>query len=156
MRGAGALATEAPVIRLRDVTATRLMRWSTGLPELDFVMGGGIVPGSMTLIGGEPGIGKSTLLLQAAARLETAGRNGAVTRAGEESAEQLRLRADRLGDEAGAVQVIGEHASRSVLQAARLVDADVLGARLDPDGVQRSHSRARRATWVRFASAPDA
>ena len=49
-----------------------LDRWRTGLPEFDFVLGGGIVPGSMILIGGEPGIGKSTLLLQAAARLEAA------------------------------------------------------------------------------------
>src|SRR5687768_7434907 len=57
--------------RLRDVAASPLERYRTGLPEFDFVLGGGIVPGSMILIGGEPGIGKSTLLLQAAARLET-------------------------------------------------------------------------------------
>nr|MBP6671188.1 DNA repair protein RadA [Gemmatimonadales bacterium] len=54
--------------RLRDIEESRLVRWSTGLPELDFVLGSGLVPGSMTLVGGEPGIGKSTLLLQAAAR----------------------------------------------------------------------------------------
>ena len=53
-RAGGAVATSAPIIRLRDVTASRLERWSTGLAELDFVLGGGIVPGSMTLIGGEP------------------------------------------------------------------------------------------------------
>jgi DNA repair protein RadA/Sms len=72
--------------------------WSAGpteLPELDFVLGGGIVPGSMTLVGGEPGIGKSTLLLQAAARLEAGGRS-VLYASGEESVEQLRLRADRL------------------------------------------------------------
>src|SRR5262245_685783 len=56
--------------RLRDIAESRLTRWRTGLAEFDFVLGGGIVPGSMTLVGGEPGIGKSTLLLQAAARLE--------------------------------------------------------------------------------------
>jgi len=48
-------------------------RWKTGLEEFDFVLGGGIVPGSVTLVGGEPGIGKSTLLMQVAARLESAG-----------------------------------------------------------------------------------
>jgi DNA repair protein RadA/Sms len=64
-------ASTAPV-RLNSITAESLIRWRTGIPEFDFVLGGGIVPGSMTLIGGEPGIGKSTLLLQAAARLEAA------------------------------------------------------------------------------------
>src|ERR1019366_1541814 len=57
-RAGGMAAANAPIVRLRDVTASRLERWSTGLAELDFVLGGGIVPGSMTLIGGEPGIGK--------------------------------------------------------------------------------------------------
>jgi DNA repair protein RadA/Sms len=125
VRTGGAVASGAPIIRLRDVTAARLERWSTGLAELDFVLGGGIVPGSMTLIGGEPGIGKSTLLLQAAARLEAGGR-AVLYASGEESAEQLRLRADRLGDVAGDVRVIGETRLESVLQAARAMDASVL------------------------------
>ncbi|HEY3935294.1 MAG TPA: DNA repair protein RadA [Gemmatimonadales bacterium] len=115
----------APVIRLRDVTATRLERWTTGLTELDFVLGGGIVPGSMTLIGGEPGIGKSTLLLQAAARLEAGGR-AVLYASGEESADQLRLRADRLGHGSGEVRVIGETRLESVLRATRAMDASVL------------------------------
>ena len=88
-RAAGSVAIGAPVIRLRDVTGARLERWSTGLPELDYVLGGGLVPGSMTLIGGEPGIGKSTLLLQAAGLLERAG-HSVLYASGEESAEQLR------------------------------------------------------------------
>ncbi|MES2305898.1 MAG: DNA repair protein RadA [Gemmatimonadota bacterium] len=124
-RGAGSVAIGAPVIRLRDVTGVRLERWSTGLPELDYVLGGGLVPGSMTLIGGEPGIGKSTLLLQAAGLLEQAGHT-VLYASGEESAEQLRLRADRLGDAAGGVQVVGETRLESVLQAARMVNASVL------------------------------
>ncbi len=118
-------AAPASIIRLRDVAAAEIERWSTGLPELDFVLGGGIVPGSMTLIGGEPGIGKSTLLLQAAARLEGSGR-AVLYASGEESAEQLRLRADRLGDEAGQVRVVGETRLESVLQSARVMDASVL------------------------------
>src|SRR5438876_227861 len=65
--------TIAPTPVLRDVKGSETARWRTGLDELDFVLGGGIVPGSMILIGGEPGIGKSTLLLQVAARLEAAG-----------------------------------------------------------------------------------
>ncbi|GHU81721.1 DNA repair protein RadA [Spirochaetia bacterium] len=70
-------------------------RISSGIPELDRVLGGGIMKRSATLIGGEPGIGKSTLLLQAAAAAETRGRVLYVS--GEESAGQVRMRADRLG-----------------------------------------------------------
>jgi DNA repair protein RadA/Sms len=71
-------------------------RFSTGMPELDRVTGGGIVPGSVLLIAGEPGIGKSTLLLQLAAALARAGRR-AIYFSGEEAAAQVRLRAARLG-----------------------------------------------------------
>src|SRR5215468_4997346 len=71
-------------------------RVSTGLRELDRVTGGGIVPGSALLIGGEPGIGKSTLLLQLAAAFAAAGRR-TLYFTGEEAAAQVRLRADRLG-----------------------------------------------------------
>ncbi len=71
-------------------------RFSTGFAELDRVTGGGIVTGSATLIGGEPGIGKSTLLLQLAAAVANAGRR-AIYFSGEEAAAQVRLRAERLG-----------------------------------------------------------
>ena len=71
-------------------------RLPTSIAELDRVTGGGIVPGSATLIGGDPGIGKSTLLLQLAAALASAGRR-AIYFSGEEAAAQVRLRADRLG-----------------------------------------------------------
>ena len=67
-----------------------------GLPELDRVLGGGLVPGSVTLLGGEPGVGKSTLLLQAAAALAAGGRRVLYLTA-EESPEQVRRRAERLG-----------------------------------------------------------
>ena len=69
---------------------------STGLPEIDRVLGGGLVPGSVTLVGGEPGIGKSTLLLQLAGRVADDGRRTLYV-SGEESAAQVRSRADRLG-----------------------------------------------------------
>jgi DNA repair protein RadA/Sms len=125
-RGAGRQRADAPAAqRLRDVASTPLTRWDTGLPEFDFVLGGGIVPGSMILIGGEPGIGKSTLLLQAAARLETAGRT-VLYASGEESPDQLRLRADRLSEDAGAVHVLGETRLEAILGAAAASHADVV------------------------------
>ena len=80
---------------LADVTTTASGRVSSGIGELDRVLGGGIVPGSVTLLGGDPGIGKSTLLMQTAAELTKQGTVLYVT--GEESASQLKLRAERLG-----------------------------------------------------------
>ena len=117
-------ATTAPV-RLRSITAESLVRWRTGIPEFDFVLGGGIVPGSMILIGGEPGIGKSTLLLQAAARLEVAGRT-VLYASGEESPDQIRLRADRLAEDAGPVHVLGETRLEAIIEAVAAVRADVV------------------------------
>src|SRR6478752_236016 len=84
--------------RLADAGEGDRGRLRIGIPELDRVLGGGLVPGSVVLVGGEPGIGKSTLLLQAAAGV--AGRTGpdrVLYATGEESASQVRLRADRLG-----------------------------------------------------------
>ncbi len=81
-----------PLARVSDLEQPRL---SVGLPELDRVLGGGLVPGSVVLLGGEPGIGKSTLLLQAAAGVTGSGR--VIYATGEESAAQVRLRATRLG-----------------------------------------------------------
>ena len=85
----------ARAIPLADVATTASGRVSSGIGELDRVLGGGIVPGSVTLLGGDPGIGKSTLLMQTAAKLTKQGTVLYVT--GEESAPQLKLRAERLG-----------------------------------------------------------
>ena len=79
-----------------DAPGETLIRQSTGLAEFDRALGGGLVPGSAVLMGGDPGIGKSTLLLQAAAALALRGQT-AVYISGEEAAGQVRLRADRLG-----------------------------------------------------------
>ena len=79
-----------------DAPGEQLIRQSTGLAEFDRALGGGLVPGSAVLMGGDPGIGKSTLLLQAAAALALRGKT-AVYISGEEAAGQVRLRADRLG-----------------------------------------------------------
>jgi DNA repair protein RadA/Sms len=112
-------------ILIREVESARLQRWSTGIAEFDYVLGGGLVPGSLTLIGGEPGIGKSTLLLQAAARLRGLGLT-ALYASGEESADQVRLRADRLEENAGEVLVLGETRLEAVLEACELCGAKIL------------------------------
>jgi DNA repair protein RadA/Sms len=94
--GRSALSPLAAPIRLGDVSSGRVARLSSGIAEFDTLLGGGIVPGSLVLLGGPPGAGKSTLLLQIAARL--AGERGPVVYiCGEESAAQTKLRAERLG-----------------------------------------------------------
>jgi len=82
--------------RLGDVSAEASERLSTGVPELDRVLGGGLVPASLVLLGGEPGVGKSTLLLTALGSVARHGRRALLV-TGEESAAQVRLRAERLG-----------------------------------------------------------
>jgi DNA repair protein RadA/Sms len=100
------LAKSLPVATLADIEASDVLRSPTGLDELDRVLGGGIVDGGVTLIGGDPGIGKSTLLLQAAESLSTRMKVLYVT--GEESAAQLALRAHRLGLSGKLVRVQAE------------------------------------------------
>lgn len=92
---------------LSEIGEELAQRESTGIAELDRVMGGGLVPGSVTLIGGDPGIGKSTLLLQASARIgaSVAGSARALYVSGEESLQQIALRARRLGIDASGVTV---------------------------------------------------
>ena len=118
--GAIALAAGGTVVstpRLRDVQGSEEHRLRSGLDEFDFVLGGGIVPGSMVLVGGEPGIGKSTLLLQVAARAEAAG-SPALYVTGEESPLQVKLRADRLDGGAGDVELLSETQLETVLATA--------------------------------------
>ncbi|MDQ2991681.1 MAG: DNA repair protein RadA, partial [Candidatus Eremiobacteraeota bacterium] len=105
-------ATTSGPIPLGAIESARVARVSTGLPEFDAVLGGGIVPGSLTLVGGPPGAGKSTLALQIAARLAEAGT--VVYVCGEESAAQVKLRAARLKIESGLL-VFPETNLRAVL-----------------------------------------
>ncbi|HEX8067470.1 MAG TPA: DNA repair protein RadA [Thermoleophilaceae bacterium] len=94
-------------IRLADVEAPVVDRLVTGIGELDRVLGGGVVPGSVVLIGGAPGIGKSTITAGALGRLAAAGRSVLYVSA-EESAAQVKLRAERLGPEALQVPIVAE------------------------------------------------
>src|SRR5205823_2535573 len=102
---ASGAATPRPLLRLVDVEAEEAARISTGVAELDRVLGGGIVPASLVLLGGEPGVGKSTLLLTALAAISRERRALLVT--GEESVAQVKLRAERLGG-AERVEILAE------------------------------------------------
>jgi DNA repair protein RadA/Sms len=101
----GAPAAGRPLLRLVEVETTDAERIPTGVPELDRVLGGGLVPASLVLVSGDPGIGKSTLLLMALQAMSRERKVVLVT--GEESSAQVKLRADRLGG-AGDVHVLAE------------------------------------------------
>ncbi len=102
---AGSGARAGTPTRLADVSTERVPRLLTAIGELDRVLGGGLVPGSLVLLGGSPGIGKSTLTNMALGNLAAAGRRTLYV-SGEESAAQIRLRAERLvGATAGALEV---------------------------------------------------
>ena len=100
------LVQGAPVVRLADIDATDVPRFGTGIDEFDRVLGGGLVAGGVVLIGGDPGIGKSTLLLQALANLSRVKR--ALYVSGEESGSQVALRARRLAIDADSLQLQAE------------------------------------------------
>ena len=109
------LAASTPVRRLADIEAREQVRNPTGIEEFDRVLGGGLVAGAVVLIGGDPGIGKSTLLLQALASLSERGPVLYVT--GEESAEQVALRAQRLGVSGDAVDLLAEIRLEQITQS---------------------------------------
>jgi DNA repair protein RadA/Sms len=102
---ARASAPPKPLLRLVDVQVEEAARIPTGVPELDRVLGGGLVPASLVLVGGEPGVGKSTLLLTALQAMSRDRRTLLIT--GEESVAQVKLRAERLGGAAN-VEILAE------------------------------------------------
>jgi DNA repair protein RadA/Sms len=111
-----------PLLRLVDVKADEAARIPTGVPEFDRVLGGGLVPASLVLVGGEPGVGKSTLLLTALAEMSKDRRALLVT--GEESAAQVKLRAERLGG-AERVEILAETELETVLATLEAERPDV-------------------------------
>src|SRR4051812_7433775 len=116
-RGGGRRAAApraARPVRLRDVEQPQIARLQTGIREFDRVLGGGLVPGSLVLLGGSPGIGKSTLTAMALGHLEAAGRRTLYV-SGEESAAQISLRAARLPGRALDVPVLAETDLAAVL-----------------------------------------
>jgi len=121
---AGAARREGPV-PLAEVSLESTERAGTGLRELDRVLGGGIVPGSLLLVGGDPGIGKSTLLLQLARAFAAGGRRVLYV-SGEESEQQIRLRAARLGDVPEGLLLLCETDLEKVLDTAAAVAPDAL------------------------------
>jgi len=111
-------------VQLRDVQAPRVQRLGTGIGEFDRVLGGGLVPGSMVLIGGAPGIGKSTITTAALANLSAAGHKVLYV-SGEESAAQVRLRAERLGPHALGVPIVADTDLESVVATLEAERPDV-------------------------------
>jgi DNA repair protein RadA/Sms len=147
-KAAAKAGTEA--VPLHEVPAAAEERFITGIGEFDRVLGGGVVSGSVILLGGDPGIGKSTLLLQAAARL--AGKKKVFYASGEESLHQLKMRADRLNIKeqfyAAAItelEMLLETAA-SVKPAVLVVDSVQSIYRSEVDGVPGSVSQVREVT----------
>jgi DNA repair protein RadA/Sms len=126
VRVAAAQRLEASRIpSLAEVRVDEAPRLKTGMDELDRVLGGGVVRRSVILLGGDPGIGKSTLLMQALAGLGSQGEKVLYV-SGEESAEQLRLRAERLGIDSSSLLVLMENELESVLGQLDAVNPSVL------------------------------
>jgi DNA repair protein RadA/Sms len=116
---ARAAAEASPPVPLADVSLEDAERVRSGIEEFDRVLGGGIVPGSITLVGGEPGIGKSTLLLSAAGSLAAAG-HSVLYVSGEESLRQTKLRAARMGLGSSAIHLLAETRLEPILEQMRV------------------------------------
>jgi DNA repair protein RadA/Sms len=138
--GGSSIASAGPVA-LTAVAGADVDRYWTGISEFDRVLGGGLVIGSLVLIGGDPGIGKSTLLLQASDLLA---RNGKIVlySSGEESARQIKMRADRLGVGSDGVFILAENSMERILDAVASVKPHVVVV----DSIQSVYTEAVEAT----------
>ncbi len=160
MRRGGYAGPPAEVQTLDQIDLAEVPRFSTGFSELDRVLGGGVVPGSVSLIGGQPGAGKSTLLLQAMCQLSQGMESLYVT--GEESLQQVALRAHRLGLPTGKLKMLAETSVEAITLAAQqlaprvmVIDSIQVVHREDipsaPGGVAQVRESA--AHFTRFAKA---
>ena len=117
-------AAELKFSPIGDVDCNDEIRYGTGSSELDRVLGGGLVKGSLVLIGGDPGIGKSTLLLQICGFM--GGEHTILYVSGEESERQIKLRADRLGVTGGGLLLASGNNCESIIQAVRKNKPDIV------------------------------
>ncbi|WP_159564422.1 DNA repair protein RadA [Streptococcus halichoeri] len=138
-------------VKLKDVENIHYARTKTDMEEFNRVLGGGVVPGSLVLIGGDPGIGKSTLLLQVSTQLADKGTVLYVS--GEESAEQIKLRSDRLGNRDNAFYLYAETNMQEIRAEIATIQPDFLivdsiQTMMSPEltGVQGSVSQVREVT----------
>ncbi|HFI0165468.1 TPA: DNA repair protein RadA [Streptococcus suis] len=138
-------------MKLNEVSSIQVARTKTNMEEFNRVLGGGVVPGSLILIGGDPGIGKSTLLLQVSTQLSTIGTVLYVS--GEESAQQIKLRAERLGDIDSEFYLYAETNMQSIRTEIEKIKPDFLiidsiQTIMSPDisSVQGSVSQVREVT----------
>ncbi|MEM7186295.1 MAG: DNA repair protein RadA [Bacteroidota bacterium] len=118
--------------KVSEISGTREMRLSTNNRELDRVLGGGLVPGSLTLLGGEPGIGKSTLLLQVALNLP----HKTLYVSGEESAQQIKMRADRIHPNAEHCYILTETNTQQIFRNVSQMEPDIVVI----DSIQTLHT----------------
>jgi len=129
----------AKPIAVQDISNTKIDRMDLGYAELNRVLGGGLVPGSLVLIGGEPGIGKSTLMLQAALQLESA---KVLYVSGEESQQQLKMRADRIGYRNQNCLILTETDTQEIVRHFKAIQPDIVVI----DSIQTLQSPSIEAT----------
>lgn len=145
-------ANRTKPMRIDEVAYERVTRVQTHMDELDRVLGGGVVPGSLVLIGGDPGIGKSTLLLQVSSQLQKSG--GTVLYvSGEESAAQVKMRAERLGMQADGFYIYAETDLQAVVTQVEqlkpdyvIIDSIQTMAHPQATGIAGSVSQVREST----------
>jgi len=130
----GVKPTESKLLKLSEIDATEEYRFTTQNEELDRVLGGGVVPGSVILLGGEPGIGKSTLMLQVALQLPF----NTLYISGEESPKQIRMRAERIGEVNPKMKLLFETNTQKILHTLYQEQPDIIVI----DSIQTLHTDA--------------